>query len=160
MRAASAKFRIEDRKRDAAAAWTTRWTRHNPKRFVSSRWLYGASDETVSGGKYTPWLREIYTIYRRIYQTVERAMKPGLAPRDIHKAALVRMDSIVAAFPFTDPKIKAAAERMVVSYRKPRNSLGQMIGMESHDVTRPYGVLQPGMVFSLELALTIPDERG
>jgi Xaa-Pro aminopeptidase len=31
--------------------------------------------------------------------------------------------------------------------------------METHDVSTPYETLQPGMVFTIEPALTIPDER-
>jgi Xaa-Pro aminopeptidase len=31
--------------------------------------------------------------------------------------------------------------------------------MEVHDVTAPYDVLKPGMMFTIEPALTIPDER-
>ena len=31
--------------------------------------------------------------------------------------------------------------------------------MEVHDVTTPFDVLQPGMVFTIEPALTIPEDR-
>jgi Xaa-Pro aminopeptidase len=31
--------------------------------------------------------------------------------------------------------------------------------MEVHDVTAPYDVLKPGMIFTIEPALTIPDDR-
>ena len=31
--------------------------------------------------------------------------------------------------------------------------------MEVHDVTAPFDVLQPGMVFTIEPALTIPEDR-
>jgi Xaa-Pro aminopeptidase len=31
--------------------------------------------------------------------------------------------------------------------------------MEVHDVTAPYDVLEPGMMFTIEPALTIPEER-
>ncbi len=111
-------------------------------------------------GVYTARQREMYTIYLRIYQTVESAMRPGMAPKDVIKNALVQMDSIMAHFTFTDAKVKAAAERMVASYRtRQAASLGHMIGLETHDAAVPYDVLQPGMVFSLEPALTIPDEH-
>ena len=40
-----------------------------------------------------------------------------------------------------------------------RNSLGHWIGMEVHDVTAPYQTLQPGMMFTIEPALTIPEDR-
>lgn len=116
--------------------------------------------EFPSNGKFTPRQREMYTIYLRLFQAVEQSMKTGVAPRDISKAAAEKMDTIMAHFTFTDPKIKDAAKRMVDSYRTPRgNSLGHMVGMETHDASLPYEVLLPGMVFTIEPAMTIPDER-
>lgn len=39
-------------------------------------------------------------------------------------------------------------------------SLGHTVGMEVHDVNTPHGdVLVPGMVFTIEPALTIPEDR-
>ncbi len=116
--------------------------------------------EFPSNGKFTPRQREMYTIYLRLFQAIEQSMKSGVAPRDISKAAAVKMDTIMAHFTFTDPKIKDAAQRMVESYRNPRgNALGHTVGMETHDVSAPFDVLLPGMAFALEPALTIPDER-
>lgn len=116
--------------------------------------------EFPSNGKFSPRQREMYTIYLRLFQAIEQSMQTGIAPRDISKAAAVKMDTIMAHFTFTDPKIKEAAQRMVESYRTPRgNSLGHMVGMETHDVSAPFEVLQPGMAFALEPALTIPEER-
>ena len=34
-----------------------------------------------------------------------------------------------------------------------------MVGMEVHDVTRNFSVYEPGMVFTIEPALTIPEDR-
>ena len=34
-----------------------------------------------------------------------------------------------------------------------------MVGMEVHDVTVPYDELRPGMIFTIEPALTIPEDR-
>ena len=34
-----------------------------------------------------------------------------------------------------------------------------MVGMEVHDVTVAFDELRPGMVFTIEPALTIPDDR-
>jgi Xaa-Pro aminopeptidase len=68
---------------------------------------------------------------------------------------------IMNTFAFTDSKIKAAAERFVGGYANPRGSYGHGVGMDVHDVSgdRGDGSLRPGMVFTIEPALTIPDER-
>ena len=34
-----------------------------------------------------------------------------------------------------------------------------MVGMEVHDVTVPFDELRPGMIFTIEPALTIPEDR-
>ncbi len=64
-------------------------------------------------------------------------------------------------FTFTDPKIKEAAERFVAGYARARNSFGHWLGMEAHDVAGANfdGVYLPGMMLTIEPALTIPDER-
>jgi len=64
-----------------------------------------------------------------------------------------------------DPKIKAAAERFVDGYRArvttPREdaALGHMVGMEVHDVQKNFHGYVPGMVFTIEPALTIPEDH-
>ena len=70
------------------------------------------------------------------------------------------------------PKYKEAAVRFVDGYRRrlappppgtPNRgggTLGHMVGMEVHDVPGPpHDTLLPGMVFTIEPALTIPDDR-
>src|SRR6185437_493316 len=62
-----------------------------------------------ANGKFTPWQREFYNIYLRLYQAVMTSIKVHTAPRDIIKAAVAKMDGIMASYKFTDPKIKTAA---------------------------------------------------
>jgi Xaa-Pro aminopeptidase len=72
---------------------------------------------------------------------------------------------VMAAYTFTNPKFKEAATRFVENYRTRstsatgRSSLGHMVGMEVHDVTVPFDELKPGMIFTIEPALTIPEDR-
>jgi Xaa-Pro aminopeptidase len=126
-------------------------------------WNYYTSDVTrmfPASGTFTPRNREMYTIYLRLYQALASSIKTKVAPRDIIKEAVVKMDRVMAGFTFTDPKIKEAAVRFVESYRtNTRNSLGHTVGMEVHDTNMPFETLMPGMVFTIEPALTIPDER-
>jgi Xaa-Pro aminopeptidase len=88
------------------------------------------------------------------------SIKPHVAPRDIIKDAVVKMDRIMTTYKFTDPKIKDAAVRFVERYRASKsNSLGHTVGMEVHDVRLPTDTLEPGQLFTIEPAMTIPDER-
>ncbi|MEO6235771.1 MAG: M24 family metallopeptidase, partial [Vicinamibacterales bacterium] len=42
---------------------------------------------------------------------------------------------------------------------RPGATLGHMVGMEVHDVQKNFTVYEPGMVFTIEPALTIPEDR-
>jgi len=110
-------------------------------------------------GKFSPEQRELYGVYLKLYQALMTSIRPYVAPRDILRAAATKMDAVLASFPFSNPKIRAAAERFVAGYHtQNRDSLGHFVGMEVHDVTAPYEVLRPGMIFTIEPALTIPDD--
>ena len=70
------------------------------------------------------------------------------------------MDAILAAYQFTDARIKAAATQFVDRYRNSRaNSLGHNVGMEVHDVRNPTETLEPGQIFTIEPAMQIPEEH-
>ena len=124
---------------------------------------YYQSDVTrifPANGKFSARQRELYGIYLRLYQAVMTSIAVHAAPRDIIKAAVTKMDAVVAAYQFTDPKIKSAAVAFVERYRhSTANSLGHSVGMEVHDVGRPGPTLEPGQVFTIEPAMQIPDEH-
>jgi len=124
---------------------------------------YYVSDVTrifPANGKFTPRQREFYTIYLRLYQALMSSIKVRVAPGKIIKDAVAKMDTVMANFKFTDPKIKEAAIRFVERYRaSTSNSLGHTIGMEVHDVRLPTQTLEPGQLFTIEPAMTIPDEH-
>ena len=113
-------------------------------------------------GKFTADQKELYTIYLRLYQALMTSIRPGKAS-DILKDAVKKMDAVMASYTFTNPKNREAATRFVDNYRRSsegdRNSLGHMVGMEVHDVTVPFTELKPGMIFTIEPAITIPDDR-
>jgi Xaa-Pro aminopeptidase len=116
-----------------------------------------------ANGRFTPWQREIYTVYLRCYRALMAELKPGRTARQVHDAAFVKMQQIVDATRFTDPKIATAARNFIALFGPDRRAdrVGHWVGMEVHDVDAdPEGdVLQPGMVFTIEPALTIREDR-
>jgi Xaa-Pro aminopeptidase len=124
---------------------------------------YYVSDVTrvfPANGKFTPRQREFYTVYLRLYQSLMTSIKVHARPGDIIKEAVAKMDAVIANFKFADPKIKEAATRFVERYRASKaNSLGHTIGLEVHDVRAPTDTLEPGQIFTIEPAMTIPDEH-
>jgi len=112
-----------------------------------------------ASGTFTPRQREMYGIYLELYKAILTSIGPGPAAGRL-ATTYTKMQAIMASFKFTDPAIKAAAERFVAGYARPRNSFGHMIGMEVHDVSVGFdGNYVPGMTFTIEPALTIPEER-
>ena len=115
-------------------------------------------------GRFTEDQKELYTIYLRLYQALMTSIRPGRAG-DILKDAVEKMNGVMGSYQFSNPKYREAATRFVDNYRRSaeagtRSSLGHMVGMEVHDVTVPMlDGLKPGMIFTIEPALTIPDDR-
>ena len=138
---------------------------------------YYASDVTREfpiNGKFTPEQRELYGIYVKMYKALMTSVKPNVPIKTILTEVVAKMDAAIAGHTFANPAYKAAAARFVDNYRlrlnpppsaagaPPRQggSLGHTVGMEVHDVNTPHGdVLVPGMVFTIEPALTIPEDR-
>ena len=124
---------------------------------------YYTSDVTrmfPANGKFSPRQREMYGVYVKFYQALMSSIGPGQAA-DRLKVAHQKMTTILETFTFNDPKVKEAATAFVARYATPRNSYGHWVGLEVHDVSGGQfdGVYKPGMVFSIEPALTIRDER-
>ncbi len=111
-------------------------------------------------GKFTSRQREYYNIYLGLYQALLTSIRVHVEPRGIIQQAVIKMDQIVAAYPFTDERIKQAAIAFVDRYRKSRaNGLGHTVGMEVHDVRNPTSTLEPGQLFTIEPAMQIPEEH-
>lgn len=112
-----------------------------------------------ANGTFTPRQRELYGIYLALYKALLSSIRPG--PASVGLAdAYAKMQAIMTSFRFTDAAIKAAAQRFVDGYARARNSYGHMIGMDVHDVSVGFdGNYVPGMTFTIEPALTIPEER-
>ena len=124
---------------------------------------YYSSDVTRMfpvSGHFSPEQKERYTVYLRMYQALMESIKPRVAPRDIIRDAVMKMDRIVAAFSFSYRREQAG-----------RGRLRRAVSQEHPQQPRPHGrhgsprratgldVLLPGMIFTIEPALTIPDER-
>ena len=124
---------------------------------------YYASDVTrefPASGKFNADQRELYGVYVKLYQALMTSIRPNVTARAVIQDAVKKMDAILAAYPFTKDKYRQAAERFIDSYRKSvGRSLGHPVGMEVHDVQSPMELLKPGYVFTIEPALTVPEDR-
>jgi Xaa-Pro aminopeptidase len=121
---------------------------------------YYVSDVTrvfPANGRFTPRQREYYGAYLALYRALLTSIRPHVTAADVVAAALPKMDAVLASVRFTDPRIRDAATRFVEGFRaRAPRSLGHTIGMEVHDVAYPTRTLEPGQVFTIEPAMTIP----
>jgi Xaa-Pro aminopeptidase len=124
---------------------------------------YYASDVTrefPASGKFTADQRELYGVYVKLYQALMTSIRPNVTARAVILDAVKKMDAILATHPFTKEKYREAAKRFVDTYRNSvGRSLGHPVGMEVHDVQSPMEILKPGYVFTIEPALTVPEDR-
>jgi Xaa-Pro aminopeptidase len=114
-------------------------------------------------GKFSQWQRELYGFYLACYREILKALGPGKTGADVYHQAGTAMDGILATAKFSKPSHRKAAEDFVAKYKKSGESeypyVGHWVGMATHDVGSHEGPLKPGMVFTIEPALTVPDEK-
>jgi Xaa-Pro aminopeptidase len=125
---------------------------------------YYQSDVTrvwPANGEFTAWQKEYYDIYLKLYRAVMTSIEVHATPSDVMRKAVVKMDAILASYPFTDDKIKSAAAAFVNRYRSQslsgRAGLGHAVGMEVHDVRMPTPTLEPGEIFTIEPEMRIEE---
>jgi Xaa-Pro aminopeptidase len=121
-------------------------------------------------GKFTPAQRELYGFYLGAYEAVLYSIKPNVTAQDIVKAALPKMDKLLSTTRFSKPIYENAAKQYVERYRRMLNpdtgatrgrgaNLGHAVGMATHDFGGGSGMMRPGMVFTIEPELRVPEEQ-
>ena len=126
---------------------------------------YYQSDVTrvfPANGKFTPRQREYYEIYLKLYQALLTSIAVHKTPAEVMATAVTKMDAIMAAYRFTDDRIKKAATTMVDGFRarKEVRSLGHNVGLEVHDVGGLQApTFEPGRVFTIEPQMRLEDEH-
>ncbi len=113
-------------------------------------------------GTFSPWQRELYGFYLACYRAVLTRIRPGVTASAIGREAAEEMQALLDQTSFSKPEYARAARNFVLLYRArvtPADTyLGHWVGMATHDVGNYTGPLQPGMVFTIEPALTVPEE--
>jgi len=114
-------------------------------------------------GKFNAGQRELYDFYLGCYQSILKAIRPHATAATIKQDALKVMDDLFKGTKFSKPHYEKAAREFVESHRasanNPETTLGHWVGMATHDVGAYTGPLKPGMVFTIEPALRVPEEK-
>ena len=114
-------------------------------------------------GRFEGWQRELYGFYLACYRALLARIRPGATAQTIAAEAASDMQAVLDRSTFSKPTYRTAAEGLVALYRNvaasPNASLGHWVGMATHDVGARGGPLRPGMVFTIEPALRVPEEQ-
>ncbi len=114
-------------------------------------------------GKFSQWQRELYGFYLACYRDILKAIRPGALPSAIMQEAAKEMDRALSSARFSREIYRKAAEAFVKEYHaaaeRPDAALGHWVGMATHDDGPHTGPLKPGMVFTIEPALRVPEEK-
>ena len=113
-------------------------------------------------GRFSGWQRELYGFYLGCYRAILKAIRPGATPAAVKQDAAAEMERILGASKFSKPEYERAAREFVTAYQATGDGparLGHWVGMATHDVGEYGGPLQPGMVFTIEPALRVPEEK-
>lgn len=114
-------------------------------------------------GKFSPAQRELYGFYLGCYQAILKAIRPNVTPAVIRQEAVKEMEQLLAATKFSKPIYEKAARDFVTTYaaatKRQPTALGHWVGMATHDVGEYGEPLRAGMVFTIEPALTVPEEK-
>ena len=103
-------------------------------------------------GKYNDWQRELYGFVVAYHKAVIRRIRPGVTAKQIMDQARAEMEDLLKKTRFSKPSYEKAA----------RNTYGHFshaVGMQVHDVGGPRGPLKPGMVFSIDPQIRVPEEN-
>lgn len=113
-------------------------------------------------GKFNDWQRELYGFYVRCYKAILKAIRPHETASVILKEAVAEMQGALSETKFSKDIYEKAAKSFVARFTRASSyagsRLGHWVGLSTHDVGRDSGPLRPGMVFTIEPALRVPEE--
>jgi len=114
-------------------------------------------------GKFSPVQRELYGFYLTCYRAILSHIRPAVTAQVIKQEAVRDMESALGTTKFSKPEYERAAREFVTSYKQgaanARSGLGHWVGMATHDDGTDFGPLRAGMVFTIEPALVVPEEK-
>lgn len=109
-------------------------------------------------GKFSDVQRELYGFYQACYEEMLKPMRAGVTAKQVKAESGAAMKRILEGWKFSKPEYRKAGERFVATWTA-TPMLGHWVGMSTHDVGPRMDELKPGMVFTIEPALTVPEEK-
>lgn len=116
-----------------------------------------------ANGRFSPEQRDLYNFYLGCYRAILNHIRPNVPISTIGTEAAKDMEALLARTKFSNEKSTRAASKFVSDYKRraslPNFMLGHWVGLSTHDVGGVVSELKPGMVFTIEPALTVPEDE-
>lgn len=107
-------------------------------------------------GRYSQWQRELYGFVVEYHRALLALVRPGATADGILAEAAAEMKAVVERAAFTKRAYREAARRML----ERKWLLSHPVGLAVHDPgSYREGPLEPGMVFSVDPEMFVPEER-
>jgi len=110
-------------------------------------------------GKFTDRQKAVYNAVLRVHKEASSMLRPGVTIQDYHKEVGLIMQSELIGLGLIDQTDIQNQDPNWPAYKKYfMHGTSHHLGLDVHDVGTMYGPIQPGMVFTVEPGIYIPDE--
>ncbi|WP_268035441.1 aminopeptidase P family protein [Algoriphagus sp. PAP.12] len=110
-------------------------------------------------GKFTERQKAVYNAVLRVHKEASSMLRPGVTIQDYHKEVGLIMQSELIGLGLVDQTDVQNQDPNWPAYKKYfMHGTSHHLGLDVHDVGTMYGPIQPGMVFTVEPGIYIPEE--
>ncbi len=110
-------------------------------------------------GRWNDSQKQLYGFYLATYEAMLYSIKPGVPVVELQSQIRQKMNAIAAQVKWLKPEYEKAANTFINQALARPGSLGHFVGLATHDVGKRADALKPGMVFTIEPALVVPEEK-
>lgn len=110
-------------------------------------------------GRFTPRQRAVYDAVLRVKRAAMNLLNPGINIQDYHKeVGLIMQDELVGLKLITQTDIKNQDPNWPAFKKYFMHGTSHHLGLDVHDVGTMHNPISPGMVFTVEPGIYIPEE--
>lgn len=110
-------------------------------------------------GKFTPRQRDVYNAVLRMVRYADSILRPGVFIADFQKMVVAQMDKeLIGLGLYTAEEAAAAPKEKPLVKKYYMHGTSHHLGLDVHDVSPSNQAVAPGMIFTIEPGIYIPEE--
>jgi Xaa-Pro aminopeptidase len=111
-------------------------------------------------GKFTPRQKDVYNAVLRMVRYADSILRPGVFIADFQKKVVAQMDKeLIGLGLYTAEEAAAAPKDKPLVKKYYMHGTSHHLGLDVHDVSPADQAVAPGMIFTIEPGIYIPEER-